>query len=500
MFLSITVTKFQGIHSLFFNIILYLILGFLCTGCGTISSRHQYVSIDSEHRGVSVEDTHGKSIGKTPLFKKQKRRSTIRLLSRFDKTNKQWNHIECKGNWLIAPLENAPLIIPLAAAGSTVMSWAVITGVLIDWLSGAIYSCPLHVQIKSNAHQEYCPQYLIYTPKRLSSQANASLKRTWFQAYQTAMGCAKEIPQGKNIGWLKRLELNFSDIKQWGKKRERVNHFGYETGASHIVVLEVKETTDSSKMKKNTPLSKTKSNASASTIKSGILHAKVIDLHTLEVKDSTFKLSDKVYDLAIHKQSKTLGFIREHLSLIPETFGFVIQQRTLDFIDPLSRDSETLQQNGISLGLTSVSHPHAFDPWDVDSKFGLGLNIDVLQSLRTHKSKKKTFDFDRLSLNTLWRGTLHSPLGAWGIVLGPALGYYYIKDERASKKHLLAFEVTIGLNYTFFITEHIMGRFNTNFTSTSFDTRNQYINNIVDAGFMLGYYFTSISKYAASLF
>jgi hypothetical protein len=452
----------------------------VAAGCGSLSSRYQHLSIDSTPRGAVVKTAAGEPIGRTPLFHRQKRSPRLQFVTEFKDGPKAWADTPCRYPWVHSPLENLLVGLPGAVAGPVgfLGIWAAAT--TFDWWTGAAYNCPLTIRMTGgDAGIKYCPRYILLVPPKFNSTSRETLRTFWAKTFLKGDSCAQIIAEKKTLTWIRRLKVDFEKPGNLKQDRERLNRFGYETGATHLAQLVL----------------------SANDTEPAVLSSRILDLHTLqEAKTESIQLPSSIQTETVRSHSPVLGLLRESLSLIPETVAASITDRTLTVLPDSDLDFEEIQETRPGIKILSVSHPSAFDAWDMDFGFGPGFGIDVFESFRTKSDTNASVEFSRLSLQGIASVTGHTPLGALSLGLGIGGGYYYLPDSKFEKSHEFGSERIFQFTYTAFLTDAVMFRFFFEYTDPSASIAGGYFDSIIDNGLMFGYYFDQVDNYVRGLF
>ena len=454
-----------------------LLLGLV--GCGTLAGRHQHLSIDSSPRGVAVVDEEGEPIGRTPVFHRIARDSTIRLGVPTQAGAIQPLVTGCSYRWLISPLENAPLLLFAQAP------WLWPVGLSVDWFSGAAYACPERVllpepMVASAKVRRVCHRYLIMGPQVLGERGFAVLNEHWLADMKTRESCAETVIAGRRRGRLVRTELDDVDDDQ----RQRLYRLGYESGATHLARLRYGWHGDEVK-----------------------ISARVIDLHRQSPQDAPpVVFRPTIADAAALRPGFFERHLRGNLSLIPDTVGFGVGGRRGRLVTgPPAKIKTTKVQSSLIVRLATISHPDAYRPWDLDFNFGPAFAIEFFEKLLPKISVEDDgpgLNFNRFALYGDASGTLHTPMGSLRLAIGLGGAYYRISEPAVLKGDHLVSEATLKLAYTAFFTDSLYGQLFAEvgapqMKDMGYETQ---INELFDAGIVVGYYFPQIGDWARSWF
>ena len=452
----------------------------LAAGCGSLSSQHQHLSIDSTPRGALVKTAKGEPLGRTPLFHRQKRMPRLQFVTKFRDGRKTWADMPCQYPWVHSPLENLLVGLPGALVGPIgfFAAWAGAT--TYDWWTGAAYNCPLVIRMEGGDDDlKYCPKYAVLVPPKYNSNSRQALSQLWIEKSLKDEPCAETISEQRTLTWLRRLKIDFDKPEALLENRERLHRFGYETGATHLARLGL------------------------STPQTGlvVLSSRTLDLHTMEArKTKPIEIPSEIQTGTVQAHSPVLGLLRESLTLIPETVSASITARTLTVVPAGGAGKDVIEETRPGIKILSVSHPSAFDAWDVDFGFGPGFGIDVFESFKTTSDGDADVEFSRLSLQGIASITGHTPLGAVSIGLGIGGGYYYLPDPEFAETHEFGSERVAQFTYTAFLTDAVMFRLFVEYTDTAASVAGGYFDSIVDNGLMFGYYFDQVDTHVQNLF
>lgn len=463
--------------------------------CGSIRGRTQYVSVDSKPRGVIVYDKKGENLGPTPLFHKIESRShlTFEIDQEGDQASSR-QVIGCQFQWLQTPLENLPLPLLFLSLGLPIAASIYGTALITDVLSGAAYHCPDQIKLSNfkdkKKSQSSCPRYLRAGLTALSRQAQNQITSLWWARRSQGEGehshskdqkCGPTLVEDKEV-WAHQLDLSldhFGDdlLKEWSDDVRRINRLGYETQASHLLHLSYVDPTQ-----EGLPSTDEK-----------LIKVTELDLHTLH----TFSLLIP-QPIEVLSETESVGhnvrsFFKHSSSLIPDTLGISFMLRSYDGISHDGESNQT-EQSSRGLTLTHVSHPNAFRSWDYAFNFNLGGGLDLAQRFTLEDRPQTRVSFNRYTLDAMFNLTGHTPLGAIGLSVGPGLGVYQLSDPRLNKDLHLIGEFNVGIHYTFFVTEKIMGRFKANTIQVGGSIGEKVFSEITDIAFMIGYYVPSLQR------
>ena len=124
----------------------------------------QYVSVDSTQRGTQVHDAKGRVVGETPFFAQVSRQHQLSYFVNGADGERYWTQRDCRYAWLGSPLENFCMGLVGAPLGGLGLLSVWGAGIGVDWWTGAAFSCPSRVLVKSAFRTKFCPKYIIHLP------------------------------------------------------------------------------------------------------------------------------------------------------------------------------------------------------------------------------------------------------------------------------------------------------------------------------------------------
>jgi len=444
--------------------------------CGSLTAQEQYISVDSEPRGVLVTSQAGLKQGRTPFFKKTRRQRALsfRYLGAHGPVDVTQS---CGYRWIGSPLENGVMgLSGLLVAGPIggALTWA--SASAIDLWTGASYACPLSIRLSAATQSTtICERHALRLPQSVS-QSGRKVLRDWWQTEMKSLNrCVSVVEEDITDLWIRKLSLEFSRLDRLKARRERVNRFGFESGATHVVDMETNR---------------------SETSKALVLKVKVVDLHHLdEVDMPAVSLPDGVVE--DDTGGRMLGFFRESLFLIPETFALAAHRRTIE----RGFDQPDIEVGPFpSIRIMRVSHPDSFAPWDVDLGFEPGVGLDLFQELSAGKKLDASAEFSRLAVHALGRLTFHTPVGAFSAEVGVGGAYFYLPGTAFKDENEFGTESVLRLSYTAFLTDSVLFRAYRERVFVSADVAGGYFAEIEDSGFLVGYYFEGLDEWTRNLF
>jgi len=236
----------------------FLLLLAVISGCGTLASRSQILSIDSNPRGVEFSGAGEIGKGRTPQFVKVTRSSELRFWH--NRTSETL--ARCNVRWAGSLAGNALGGYALGIFGGVapfVQGSAAFSGVLADHFLGGLYTCPDHIELSTSVsaivdssssskdHPVYCRRFLVVPVGHSNSWAAARIREFWHEhARQRLQGCDQLIHTSdaqKLWDVLDYDNLNPPNLRHGGDF-DKLHRIGFETGATHAVVLRYSERPD----------------------------------------------------------------------------------------------------------------------------------------------------------------------------------------------------------------------------------------------------------------
>lgn len=414
------------------------------TGCATLGGTRQYVSIDSEPRGLKLEHVDdGVELGQTPVFLHLKRRHDHVLSVRVADESPRQARLQCDYRWQGSGLGN----LVLAAAGVTppgaLLLWG--TAVGVDLATGAAWACPDTLTIhtdKPAPELETCAVYAVASPKHDDVSAAELVVKRWTSRLVRSKTCARVAPQQEVNELLSRFGFDHhTGVDVASVPRHRLNELGFRTKATHLVTFSVPGDGQAFEV---TPT----------------LH----DLHSLESETDTPLAVDT---FGVVSSNPVLRWLGRHVSLLPNAVAFAPSFKSFDFV-PRGETTGTIGVEATGSGLPSVlvnwtvgwlEHPDRYGEWAANLGFGpgayLGYNARTL-TLPT-AGEALTTDVSALHLIALYNGSLvfHTPAGALSATIGLGLGGAFHWEADAYQGAGLRGYAMVEAAWTGFVTERV---------------------------------------------
>lgn len=440
---------------------------FFFSACTTITSKHQYIAVDSTPRHASVFDENDNFLGKTPFVYEITRDSKLHLFIEKDGIKQNYNNA-CSFRWGEAGLGNLIFLYFAAIA------------IPIDLTTGAAYNCEelnkFDLQLTKPSKDEFCARYIVLPVKHHKFNVSSELERKARQIFSKTLKSCESI-----------VELNESDalfaslgITNSTKNRDFTQDFyniwAYETGANRVIDFEFDENEE-----EDPKIS---------------IHPVSTDLYTHEKKaEAPFSIEKKELK-AFNSSSINWGAIAA--AFIPNaiTAGFGRSNPTFLTHNPYSVTNVTQRglTNSYFLQLSSVNSLSSLSQWGLDYGFGVSYPFFLdtfkveIENTQTKESTLETWKIFQLSTNFFTEGFLHTPIGAFSLKLGFAPTYHYAKTPGKSSQQSVDIGAVIALVYRFFIERSFFGNIEI-LSATGPTIKDEKISGctLVQANFGLGY-------------
>ncbi len=399
----------------------------LLTACTTITSKHQYIAVDSNPRNIAVFDENEIFLGKTPFVYELKRKKELRLFLEQDGIKKSYNS-SCSFRWGEAGLGN--LIFYYFAA----------IAIPIDLWTGAAYNCAdlhtLELKKSEENNPQFCSRYLvlpIFYPKfHLSSEIENSARLSFIKKLKP---CDSMVELTESDSLFASLGINHSTEKR-RFSQDYYNLWAFETGANQIIDFEVSEQDDKFK-----------------------IHPKATDFYTLQEKEEEpfyiHKTDLKAYKAEIFNWGAiAVAFIPNSL-----TTGFGRSTPAFETKNPYQviKTKQKSLTNNFFLQFSSINSLSSLDQWGLDYGFGISypffydtFSVDIANT-ETQEINEETWKLFQFSTNFFMEGFIHTPIGAFSLKLGLAPTYYYTKTSESSPEQSFGIGALVAFNYRFFV-------------------------------------------------
>lgn len=413
------------------------------TGCATVGGTRQYVSIDSEPRGLELEHVDdGTTLGRTPVFLHLKRRKDHVLAVRAPDGFKKSARLQCNYRWRGSALGNAVLSVGGVTVPGALLLWG--TSVGVDFATGAAWGCPDAFNIRTDEPNgpAACRVYAVAPPRHDDVSVAQLVAKRWTERLAQTETCASVASQESvnellgRFGFDHAIEMDVAKVP-----RHRLNEIGYRANATHLVTF---TTPDDQQVLETTPT----------------LH----DLHSLE-SETDAPLS--VDTSGVVSRNPVVRWLGRHMSLLPNAVAFAPSLKTLDFV-PRGETTGAIGVKSTGSVLTSVlanwtvgwvEHPDRYGAWAVDVGFGpgayVGYNAREL-TLPGSRGEQPT-KVGALHAIALYDGSLvfHTPVGALSGSVGLGLGGAFHWENGTYQGVGLRGYAIIEAGWTAFVTDHV---------------------------------------------
>ena len=472
------------------------------SGCATTISRSsQATSIDSTPRGLSVRVNSEKDERVTPFFISLPRehhhlvtaQTPIRHnLKTAPKDESSEVKISCEYAWVRSPLEN---FLFGAIAGSLSgglgfgVAWS--ASLLIDGLSGASFNCPHAVHLYHRGPTvNSCLKMFLMIPSDFDHGAQLLLGEVWRDHIKERGVCVELVDRPTAFAIARTLDIDFLDLEALRHRREQTNRFGLLTGVDEVILLSFEDESSSES---------SSGDSSGDSPVYSTLNYRVLDLHTLNLGESrSLPLPLGFITPEDGVGQSIISIMRDNISLLPNTIGFANNFREMTDTD----GDSSANFKSFSAKISNISHPIAFDRWDLDLNLDLNLGIDFLQrSLLETPNDTRGYRYNRLSLYSAGHVAAHTPLGAISFNVGIGLGYYKLFDLAGAQDELvIGQDLIVEVHYTAFITRALFLRVYVQSVLTPKVIQDRYFKTIDDRGLMIGYYFHDLERWTREVF
>ncbi len=401
----------------FYPVFICILLSFQIS-CATLDSRHQVLEINSDPHGVMVYDRFGNNKETTPVFRKA-RRSRNHIL-RYDKEGK------LRKRKITCPLSFGTTTIN-TILGALVMvadPWAGIGTILglngIDLLSGNAFDCKekIILDVPEDADLESCYRVAIIPPEVGDENQAVDIANSWIKKTKKySQRCTEFIGVKKSFEVHEYYNIDTSNSIKANQINRRVARLiAGELNINYLVEL------------------KTRDDSSNWYVKPKLYS--VEEDKTVSGKEALgFEVVSQLTKKGLYASKSTSAtfrkILRKGVKLIPNSIGFMPYSNiSFSNADDLG-DSNKPEQERTSITntflsswtLSSIEHPARFKSldatWSLYPSFGLSLksfDVPTPDTLTPSTVKKIGFILGNADLRI--KGTLHTPMGAFGLYYG----------------------------------------------------------------------------------
>lgn len=443
------------------NTLIFLIITFFFTSCGTITRKDEYLAIDSSKRGLNVYNSEKNLLGTTPLIidSPQKRKN----IYYFGDLNHQEIH-RCDISWNNS-LMPAILISPWAIPTTLIVSSA---SLLTDYTFDNMFTCnkTLSTDLSPTGFQEAYQKKLLIIPIFEGSLEDIP---AIISTIQKNIGNKIEIINYQN-SLESFLSTGISETKKWDVhniKNQNLLKVAKEFSATHIAIIN-KETN----------------------------RVEIFDLFTKNKINTEIKLG-------FHKNLEAESSFFNHkkfIYLLPNSLEVGSTDSSMEMVDDaLSPTSIEKNPNDFhwALGMWSLSNitsPNLYDVWDYNTKISPTIAFPSLKA----KFEDRYFLINSY-LATYDIGVVgHTPIGAININIG--IGYVYVNvEDKNEKTHQEGSVIShFNINYYAFITEKFYFKAQFDYYSSDQGIKlDEFtsIKQINSTSVSLGYFYPEVIKY-----
>ena len=415
---------FQNLQRLISSILLISIT----VSCATITSRKQYISINSNPTSVpiKVRDTidllfsdEPEQKGVTPFFLKIDRSAGISVMYPTE-TTKGITRAKCGIRWTDMTLGNGliPLLIFPTAPAVAIGGFIISAG--MDLLSGSAYECQDQM-IDNFARKPLtsfrCPKVLIYAPPSFIEEDRKHIVDR-IKKYKKKLGmtCLSTSEFDFTKGYAAKYRLLEQDPDDFLELSPKViNHIGFETQSDFIAFASIKKTEKKPRIRLD-----------------------IVDLHKKErvgkyLIDASTRIKERSFT------HRVWDFIQNNLSLLPNHIRWSGFSESVK-IENTNRDEiasgRPLNPFIPNLRIGNIKHPDLFQIWDYSFDFttSYGFNRLVFTVNDSYITRNRDMDFLLLNATINFNMTVYTPFGSLGAAFGGGLGWFNPQPRFASKR------------------------------------------------------------------
>jgi hypothetical protein len=446
-----------------------LVLLFFLTGCGTYRGSHHIVAVDSNIRGVVVENEKREIIGITPFFYKMEPRLEQNLRAfAGDRTGKVFLNeftYHCDLNWKqsILPAGLGMLIFPigtLIGASSIVTDTA--TGNHLDCNKPAFFniSQSLATGQRIVENRDEAVRVLVIPIPSRDEKISSYLYSKWYERSKKAIESQKiilihpEFTEG-DFAYRGIIPQNITDFEKIGDNHLR--EMAYKYRASHILFFD----TD------------------------------LIDRYRYEVipvvydafnrkKIMSYKLPAHVGKVPRGERAELFDTVRDAINIIPNSLAINIGGRPeVSYIESGLEKNVVSSNHPSSLpkiltvfSIQNVLNPKLYNTWDYAFQTFPSLSGSAWK-IQNQDEK----DIALINVNLFYNLglTFHTSFGALTVEVGAGVGHYNIKEDITNKNSYLGTFRT-NVNYVGFLSQNLFVLINaTSIQPTSGRHLSQYV-------------------------
>jgi hypothetical protein len=420
-----------------------LLLMIATTGCASLGGNTQYVSIDTDPRGVQLFlEGESAPIGTSPLLYKLQRTPSETISARFGDQSFRKYELNCHYRWTLELLGNGwmALVAPPAA----------LAGFVTDYLTGAAFDCGTNVHIRSpnvdTPVGNYCQRFAISTPFDRDHVASMRMRSEWEESNKKFLGaCDEFLPDSSTSKAFSILGIGSEGhrkIEDVG--RERLYDALSSSGATSVIFLQ-------------------RVNQAGQTV----VRAEEFDIHKFTYFSET-RFEDVPQQNSIAQPISARDIFSWSVSFVPNSVTYGFQSDDLKFhptgvhtIVSYKEDRTNVPAVLSKFSLTQVEHPSGYDTWDHAVSLYPSLH---LLSRRTRVEITDGTNSERMHMRGLYlspmynlRGTVHTAMGALSLYAGVGLfGGYQSENDHSDTEFGIA--GLSGFEYWFFVTESVYFR------------------------------------------
>ncbi len=409
------------------------------SGCASIFSRSQLISVDSQPRGTNVETGSKKPGLQTPVVASFMRRKSLEFETEVDGVRKK--HVfPCHYRWVDSGLGN---LFFGALGGLSLIGIGVFgLGLGVDALSEAAWTCPEAVVLNLDTKQngtDFCRHFLILPPYSDVAGVSEAVENRAREILLTQKKACDQIIRRKQSDYIYRRFKITKDTQNRDFPQNHYNYWALQTGANTVVDFQI---VDKGSTFEVTP--------------------HFLDIHNHEKSSGeTFLLSKPNTQQGFFEKKRNWKDLA--MNLIPTFVGSGMDAMSPNFEGRYQYQVESVSRKSTSLfiELSSRSDLSAYDNWDVSKSWAINYPI-FYDRFKLHILDRESntyidedWTFLRLLVEVYGDVSLHTPMGAFGIGAGLAPGYYLTMNSHGYRQVSLQISPMIHFFYEAFLQRNV---------------------------------------------
>lgn len=439
------------------KILAFCILVFMISSCGTISSRPDIVPVDSSSRGAKVYNSNKNVIDQTPFFYEMDKGWWQTFYVEKDGVRSK-KSFRCDLNWgqsMIPNLVPAPFF-PIGTA----ISLGFYT---VDFITGNSFQCDKKIFFETTGRpSEYSERILILPVGVEDSKYSDSLIEDFISSRQLSnkVISREEAKEVLNYFGINSKSMN-KIISVEGIPKDHLFEIAYKLKATDVIILERR---------------------------GNVLYPKTTDLFTYKTdlnKYEEFPIPKKyqVHKSPLYKLGKYFHFFPNSLTL-SKVVGRGTENR-FGSEAQLKKHPDSLPTAFSLWGLSSMTNPRLFSPWDYEFIIGPSYEAPAFR----YEEGDYWLNGQKIGVFIEPRVTLHTPFGAFAAAIGAGPTYAYGEDSSNNKFREFS---AIGLKFDFIYYAFFQERYFVRLVSTAQSLDGEFGERISDSIYQtsisIGYY------------